>query len=201
MTTFFLIRHAHCDGVGEILWGRRRDVHLNDEGRSAAREVAQRVAQNRLDAIYTSPLERAVETAIEIANCSRIYPVNISDQLNELDFGDWTGATIESLENDPVWRRFNTIRSRTPIPGGESLLEAQARIVDELKRLALKHGDGHVAVVGHAGLIKVALAYFANLDVDRLDQLNVPPCSVKTLSVFPMSAALADVAHTGRNTD
>ena len=183
MTTFFLIRHAHCDGVGEVLWGRRRDVHLNEHGKSAARELAQRVAENRLDAIYSSPLERAVETAVEIANCSRKYPLNISDQLNELDYGEWTGATIEHLQDDPVWRRFNTVRSRTPIPGGETILHAQARIAGELKRLALKRVNERVAIVSHADMIKIALAYFANLDIDRLDHLNLPPCSISMLEL------------------
>jgi broad specificity phosphatase PhoE len=183
MTTFLLIRHAHCDGVGEVLWGRRRNVHLNEHGKAAARALAQRVNQNRLDAIYSSPLERALETAAEIARLSDGVPVNTNEQLNELDFGEWTGATIESLENDPVWRRFNTIRSRTPIPGGESIFQAQARIVAELKRLSLKHGSGQVAIVSHAEMIKVALAHFGGLDVDRLDQLTVPPCSISMLEL------------------
>jgi broad specificity phosphatase PhoE len=183
MTTFFLIRHAHCDGVGQVLWGRRRDVHLNECGKSAARALAQRVAQNHFDAIYSSPLERAVETAAEIAKRSDRVPVNISEPLNELDYGEWTGETIESLNIDPVWRRFNSVRTRTPIPGGESILDAQARIVAELIRLSLKHDEGQVAIVSHAEMIKIALAYFANLDIDRLDCLNLPPCSVSMLEL------------------
>jgi broad specificity phosphatase PhoE len=183
MTTFFLIRHAHCDGVGQVLWGRRRGVHLSEDGRGAARVLAERVAQNRLDAIYSSPLERAVETAEEIAKHSDRVPVRIIESLNELDFGEWTGESIESLDPDPLWQRFNSVRARTPIPGGESILDAQARIVDELKRLTVKHEDGQVAVVSHADMIKIALAYFANLDVDRPDLFNVPPCSVSVLQL------------------
>ncbi len=183
MTTFFLIRHAHCDGVGEVLWGRRRDVHLNERGKRESRALAQRVVRNRLDAIYSSPLERALETAAVIAEHTDGIPVNTNEQLNELDYGEWTGATIESLRNDPVWQRFNTIRSRTPIPGGESIFEAQARIVAELKRLSLKHGNEQVAIVSHADMIKVALAYFAGLDVDRLGELNLPPCSISMLEL------------------
>jgi len=183
MTTFFLIRHAHCDGVGQVLWGRQRDVHLNECGKSAARALAQRVAENHFEAIYSSPLERAVETAEEIAKVSDHMDVNISDPLNELDFGEWTGATIANLDDDPVWQQFNSIRTRTPIPGGESILDAQARIVDELKRLAFEHENGRVAVVSHADMIKVALAYFANLDLDRPDLFNLPPCSVSLLDL------------------
>jgi probable phosphoglycerate mutase len=183
MTTFLLIRHAHCDGVGKVLWGRQRDVHLNACGKSAARVLARRVAPNQVEAIYTSPLERAVETAAEIAKLSSDVPIEVSESLNELDYGDWTGETIDKLDGDPVWQQFNSIRTRTPIPGGESILDAQARIVDELKRLTLKHEDGRVAVVSHADMIKIALAYFANPDLDRPDLFNVPPCSVSLLQL------------------
>lgn len=183
MTIFFLIRHAECDGVGKILWGRQRDVHLNEDGKSAARAMAQRMAGNKLDAIYSSPLERAVETAEELAKHSDRVPVTISEPLNEVDFGEWTGEPLEKLDHDPVWHRFNSVRTRTPIPGGESILEAQARIVAELKRLSLKHENGHVAIVSHAEIIKIALAYFAHLDIDHLDQLKLPPCSVSMLEL------------------
>lgn len=183
MTRFFLIRHAHCDGVGQVLWGRKRDVHLNECGKSAARALAQRVAQNQFAAIYSSPLERAVETAEEIAKVSDNTAVNVREPLNELDFGEWTGATIANLDDDPVWQQFNSIRTHTPIPGGESILDAQARIVAELKRLASEHENGQLAVVTHADMIKVALAYFANLDLDRPDLFNLPPCSVSVLDL------------------
>lgn len=183
MTTFFLIRHAQCDGVGRILWGRKRDVHLNEDGKSAARALAERVAHDRLDAIYSSPLERALETADEIAQRSRLPRITISQPLNELDYGDWTGQTIESLAGDSVWQQFNTVRTRTPIPGGESILSAQTRIVDELKRLSLKHENGKVAIVSHADVIKAALAYFAGLDLDQMNQIDVPPCSITRLNL------------------
>ncbi|HEX2270316.1 MAG TPA: histidine phosphatase family protein [Pyrinomonadaceae bacterium] len=183
MTTFLLIRHAQCDGVGQILWGRKRNVHLNEDGKSAARALAERVAHDRLDAIYSSPLERALETAEEIAQQSGLEPVNISESFNELDYGDWTGETIESLDRDPVWRRFNTVRTRTRIPGGESILSAQTRIVDGLKRLSLKHENGNVAIVSHADMIKAALAYFAGLDLDQMNQIDVPPCSITRLNL------------------
>ena len=183
MTRFFLIRHAQCDGVGRILWGRKPNVHLNDDGKSAARALADRVAQDRVHAIYSSPMERALETADEIAQRSKLAWINISQPLNELDYGDWTGQTIESLECDPVWQQFNTVRTRTPIPGGESILSAQTRVVDELKRLSLWHADESVAIVSHADVIKAAFAYFTNLDLNQLHQIQVPPCSIIRLEL------------------
>jgi broad specificity phosphatase PhoE len=183
MTTFFLIRHAQCDGIGRILWGRKHDVHLNEDGKSAARALAERVAHDRLDAIYSSPLERAVETAEEIAQRNGLDTVNISEALNELDYGDWTGQTIGSLEGDSMWKRFNTVRTRTPIPGGESILSAQTRIVDELKRLSVKHENENVAIVSHADVIKAALVYFARLDLNQMNRIDVAPCSINRLNL------------------
>jgi broad specificity phosphatase PhoE len=185
MTTFFLIRHGHCDGVGRILWGRTSDVHLNEDGKSAARVLAERLAHDRLVAIYSSPLERALETADEIAQQLGLAPIHISQSLNELDYGDWTGQTIESLKGDPIWQQFNTVRTRTPVPGGESILSAQTRIAEELKRLSVKHENENVAIVSHADVIKAALAYFTGLDLDDVYQIDVPPCSIIKLELKP----------------
>src|SRR5205085_9959184 len=158
MTTFFLIRHADCDGVGKVLWGRQPDVHLNPDGKSSAAQLAKRVAQMSIEAVYSSPLERATETAAEIARRAGDVPVNVSDKFNELDYGEWTSRSVEELAHDPTWQRYNAFRSRTRIPAGESIMEAQSRIVGELRRLAQEHEDQNVAVVTHADVIKAALA-------------------------------------------
>ena len=138
-------------------------------------------------------MERAVETAEEIAKHNDRVPVKISEPFNELDFGEWTGETIESLDHDPVWQRFNSVRTRTPVPGGESILDVQARIVDELKRLAFKHEDEDVAIVSHSDVIKAALAYFGNLALDRPELFNLPPCSVSLLNLTGTRAGAMSV--------
>jgi broad specificity phosphatase PhoE len=182
MTTFFLIRHASCDGLGRKLWGRTPGVCLNEKGRLEARHLIERFRGTTLDAIYSSPLERALETAETIGRELKLE-VNKDPAFNEIDFGDWTGKTFDQLSGDECWQRFNTVRSITRIPGGESFLEVQTRIVTELERLSVKHGDAHVGVVSHADVIKAALAYFAATPIDSLHQFEISPCSVNVIEL------------------
>src|SRR3954469_15033512 len=106
MTTFLLIRHALCDLVGRSIAGRRPGVHLNEAGKQQALALAERLSRLSLAALYSSPLERAIETAQAIGsrNGLEILPAH---GFNEVDFGNWTGRTIAELEPLPDWRRFN----------------------------------------------------------------------------------------------
>jgi broad specificity phosphatase PhoE len=180
MTTFYLIRHGECDGLGNVLWGRLPNVHLNAEGKRSAQRVAQKLAAYKLDMIYSSPLERAIETAKEIAS-GRNVPLQINDTFNELDFGDWTGESITELATEPVWRQYNAARSRTAIPGGESVFAAQERVVGELHRLSEQHRDRRFAIVSHAEPIRLALSYFRGTPIDEWYRMEVAPCSINVL--------------------
>ena len=182
MTTFFLIRHALCDGVGHTLWGRTPGICLNEKGKLQARQLAETCEGLRLDAVYSSPLERALETAAPIASCMRLE-VRQSAALNEIDFGEWSGKTFEELAPDERWRHFNTRRSITTIPGGESFLDVQNRVVKEIDRLAQAHSEGRVAIVSHADPIKAAVSYFAGTPIDLIDRIEIWPCSVSVIAV------------------
>lgn len=182
MTTFFLIRHASCNGLGRTLWGRTPGVCLNDKGKLQAQRLANRFAGITLHAIYSSPLERAVETAETIARTINLEVIK-NRAFEEINFGDWTGKSFETLSSDECWRRFNTHRSETRIPGGESFLEVQNRIVRELDTLASQYGSASVAIVSHADVIKAAIGYFSGTPIDMLDRIEISPCSVSVIAV------------------
>lgn len=186
MTTILLIRHASTDDVGRRLSGRAPGTHLNDRGVAEARHLADRLEAVPLAAIYCSPLERARDTAQPIA---RTRSLSIREQLDliELDFGEWTGRDIDSLRADPAWQQFNSHRSGTRIPGGETLLEVQARVVKALTDLHGVHDGENVAVVTHADVIRAALAYFAGMPIDLSLRLDIAPASVSIvrLSSYP----------------
>ena len=96
-TTMLLVRHGQTPTTGKILPGRAKGLHLADEGRRQADIAAGRIAElKRVDAIYSSPLERAKETAAPIA-AARSLKVSIDRGLFECDFGDWTGAELKKL--------------------------------------------------------------------------------------------------------
>lgn len=177
MTTFFLIRHASCSGLGQTLWGRTPGVCLNETGKLEAQRLAERFRGITLDAIYSSPLERALETAETIARTMNLE-VNKNPEFDEIDFGEWSGKSFDTLATDEVWQCFNTDRSTTRIPGGESFLEVQTRVITELERLSSRHSNARVAIVSHADVIKAAVAYFAATPIDLLQRIEISPCSV-----------------------
>ncbi len=195
MTTFFLIRHAACGGLGQKLWGRTPGICLNEKGEMQAQHLAERFKNIKLDALYSSPLERALQTADVVARNMKLE-VRKSAAANEINFGEWTGKTFDELSNDGQWRRFNSHRSMTKIPGGESFLEVQNRIVKEIEELAAQHGKGQVAIVSHADVIRAAVAYFAATPIDMILRFEISPCSVSVLAVNDDNATLLTINST-----
>ena len=177
MTTFLLVRHATGDHVGHTLAGRAPGTRLSEAGREEAGRLAERLATRPVHAVYASPLERARETAGPIARRLGLTPRE-APGLTELDFGQWTGGAIEGFGDDPAWHHFNAYRSGTRIPGGELLLEAQARAVAELLRLRERHAGETVVVVSHADVIRAVLGHFAGVPMDLLLRFEIDPASV-----------------------
>lgn len=184
VTDLLLIRHGLCDRVGRAIAGRSVGVHLNAAGLRQAHELARSLERLPIGAIYSSPLERARETAAPLAERLGLA-VEISPALEELDFGAWTGRTIASLAGDPVWQRFNTERGTTRIPGGETMGEVVARATGGVARMAADHRDGLVAVVSHGDVIRALLAHYAGLPLDCMLRLEVSPGSVSAVRLGP----------------
>jgi probable phosphomutase (TIGR03848 family) len=184
MTTFLFIRHALCDPVGRAIAGRQAGVHLNTEGRRDAKMLARRLSELSLAAIYTSPLERAMETAEPIASRQGLV-VQIAQGLNEIDFGDWTGKTFAELDQLPEWNQFNTCRSGTRIPGGEVMGEVQSRSLFELERLRQIHTDpaALVAVVSHGDVLRAIIADALGMSLDHIQRFELSPASVSILAL------------------
>jgi probable phosphomutase (TIGR03848 family) len=180
MTELLLVRHASCDVTDKVLTGRSPGVHLSDIGIRQAAVLAERLSELPIAAVYASPLERALETAKPLAERIGV-PVRAAPGLTELDFGWWTGRSVESLASDPVWERFNRERGSTRIPGGEVMDQVVARATAELGRIAAEHGGHRVVAVSHGDVIRGALAHYAGMPLDRMLRLEVSPASVSVL--------------------
>lgn len=181
--TLLLVRHAqHCD-YGRRLTGRAGGVRLTEEGRRQAEAVGRRLASLGLSEVQTSPRERAVETAEAIARATGTK-LRVTDALDEIDFGDWTGRTVESLHDDSLWRDFNSLRATTVIPRGDWLPEVQARAIAGLLRLPDRHDDGHtVVIVSHADVIRAALTGLLGMPLDLMLRLNIDPASISVVEL------------------
>jgi probable phosphomutase (TIGR03848 family) len=177
-----LVRHAMCDGIGFVLNGRAPGVHLSAEGREQATALARRLRDEHLRAVYCSPVERARETAEAIAAPHQLTPC-VEPGLNEIDFGQWTGRTISDLQQLPRWRSFNEHRSATCVPGGELMLEVQARMVATIDSLRQRHPEDTVVAVSHGDVIKAALAHYLRVSLDHISFFEIDPASVSTLEV------------------
>jgi broad specificity phosphatase PhoE len=182
MATFFLIRHANNDFVGRTITGWTPGVHLNTEGREQAARLARKLTGRGITRLYSSPLERAVETAEPIAQELTIT-LEICDSFTEVQAGDWTGKTYAQLEHDRRWPQFNDYRSVTRIPGGELMLETQTRFVTELLCLRERYGDETMAVVSHADPIRAALLYFLGMPLDFCHRVEISPAAFSIVRI------------------
>jgi len=177
MTTFFLIRHAASNASSDVLTGRAPGIALSDIGREQARGLARRFAEVELAAVWSSPMERAVQTAIPLGFVSNL-PVKQSPGLNEVEYGDWTGKSFSSLDEDPLWRRFNHSRRDTRIPGGEAIPDVQSRVITQLSIISRQYGSQNIAVVTHAEPIRLVLAYCLDSSDYLHDRLEIGLASI-----------------------
>jgi len=191
VTTFLLIRHGENDWVGRRLPGWAPGLHLNQRGTSQAEALVEVLRPVRLAAIYSSPLERALETAQPLAR-SKGLAVHRSVGLAEMRVGEWQGQSLRRLSQRKLWPVIQSTPSLARFPGGESFVEAQARIVTELEALRRKHATRQaiVACFSHADMIKLAVAYHVGLPLDMFQRLAVEPASVTALHVGDRRAML-----------
>jgi probable phosphomutase (TIGR03848 family) len=182
MTTFVLIRHARHALVGRTIVGRAPGVRLSAEGLREAQALAERFETGSIQALYSSPLERARATAAPIAARLRLE-VEIADELNEIDYGAWTNRTLADLHDLDEWRRFNIFRSGSRIPGGETMVEVQGRMLRLVERLAAAHPEQTVALVSHGDLIKAALAHHLGVSLDLFQRIEISPASLSVVRI------------------
>lgn len=197
-TTVLLVRHATNDWVTSgKLAGRAPDVHLSQQGDAQAEALGQRLATHPIHAVYSSPLERSLETAAAIARPHGLT-VQASPGIGEVDFGDWTGQQLKELAKEPYWRLVQTRPSLVRFPNGESVRQMQTRAVDEVERLAAAHEGDTIALVSHADVIKAIVAHFLGLHLDLFQRLAISPASISSLSFShggPLVTTLNDTAH------
>lgn len=198
-TTILLVRHGQTPTTGKILPGRAKGLSLADEGRRQADVAAQRIGElKRVDAIYSSPLERAKETAAPIAS-ARGLRTRVNRGLFECDFGDWTGAELKKLMELPEWQTVQRAPSTFRFPGGESFIEMQTRMVTTLDALRLEHPGGTIVCVSHADTIKAAVAHALGTHIDLFQRIVISPASVTAIAWGAGGPVVLTVNSTGRS--
>ena len=187
MSLFYLVRHGTTDVVDERISGRTSAVHLNAAGEAQVERVAQVLVGRRIEAIYSSPLERAQESARPL--CRRLdLRLEIEEAFNEVDFGEWTNCTFQELREQPAWRRFNAFRSSSAPPGGELMLAVQGRAIAGLEEIRRRHRVA--AVFSHGDVIRGIVAHFLGFHLDLIERLKIAPASITILELDDWGAQI-----------
>lgn len=195
MTTYLFVRHATHDLMKRgVVAGRQSGVHLNDFGKQQAEQLAEQLASLPIEAIYSSPLERACETAAPLAAKLRL-PLQIAAEFNEIDFGAWTGRSFQDLDDMPEWQQWNRFRSTALTPSGESMLAVQTRALAKISELRTR--DGLLAVFTHADVIRAVLAHFLGVHLDLFQRIEIDDASVSVVQLDTCSVVVRLVNGTG----
>ncbi|MBI4928099.1 MAG: histidine phosphatase family protein [Anaerolineae bacterium] len=177
MTTLLLIRHGENDTIGKKLAGRMAGVHLNEKGQAQAAALVPALEKAPIKAIYSSPLERAQETAVPLAQALAL-PVQTAPGLVEIAFGEWTGRSMKDLRRLKAWKAVQNEPATFRFPGGETFAEAQARAAGELRSIAERHPDELVACFTHADVIRLVTAHFLDVPLNSFQRLGADTASI-----------------------
>jgi probable phosphoglycerate mutase len=177
VSDFYFIRHGDHDWLPKGIAGRIPGVHLNARGLEQVERLSRSLAAIKFDAVYSSPLERAMESAAPLAR-SQKKEILVAPEIVELDFGEWNGALFEQLKRDPRWTEWNRHRSVIRMPSGELMTEVQNRVVTFLERVHREKGQGHVALFSHGDAIRAALCHWLGMPLDLLPRIEVEPASI-----------------------
>jgi probable phosphomutase (TIGR03848 family)/uncharacterized repeat protein (TIGR03847 family) len=199
MTIVLLVRHGLTDYVAtDRCAGRTPGIHLNAEGKRQAAALAQRLRTLPIRALYSSPVDRAAETAQALAEATGLQP-EIRTELAETETGEWTGRYYKDIveQDAPIWTALQAHPRGTRIPGGETIDEVEARMAAAIDAICRDHHDAMVAVVSHADPIKAAICHYIGLDLDHFQSLVISPASVSVLAVSDHGAALLMLNYSG----
>ena len=180
MSTIMLIRHGNTDWNLEEIFRGRVDVKLNKAGIKQAQLLAKYIGSFRLEAIYSSPLKRALKTAEIIAAPHHMNAIP-TQELIDLDFGEWQG-----LSHDIVKERYGTLYAEwlniphsVKIPNGENLNDASRRACNLINSIIIKH-HGTVALVSHRVIHKVIICALLGMNNSYFWNIRLDTCGITT---------------------
>lgn len=157
-------------------------MQLTSAGERQAAALAGRLGPEGLDAVRTSPRERARRTAEAIAAAAGT-PLEVAEALDEIDFGDWTGMSFEELAGEPCWRDWNEARGTARAPNGETMAEAADRAAAYAGGIARALPGARVALVAHGDVLRGLVARVMGLPLDNLLRFEIAPASVSRIEL------------------
>jgi len=174
------LRHGRTDWNDSLRYQGKSDIPLNQEGEEEAGKAAIRLSSYLPDVVYTSPLQRALQTTRIISEYFTENPtLRIRQELSEIGFGDWEGRSIRELESESsdVYLRWRADPTSVIPPGGESFEEIQARVQLFISEISAEDSS-NILVVSHGGIIRTALIALIGMDPSMLWSLRLNNCAI-----------------------
>ena len=200
MTRIILVRHGQTEWNRMERFRGHADVPLNEVGLAQAEATGSRIASEwNVNAVYSSPLSRAVRTAEAIA---KRYKLNVQPHpdLIDISFGAWEGLTVEKVRESwpDALHAWYYQPAEATIPGGETLAKLRTRAMDAIHRLVAEHQGQTIVIVGHTVINRIILLGILGLGNERFWQLEQDPCAINVIEAKNddfVLAALNDTCH------
>jgi len=185
MTIIYLVRHGKTDLIRKMLCGNLPGIPLNEEGRNQAAKTGAYLSTLPIKAIYSSPIQRALETAGIIGKATGLEVISV-DFLREIHFGDLQGMEFPCINSHPIWQRYTTLPAYVSFPNGESVVEVQKRVSEGLDWIADQYSENdEIVCVAHSDVLRLAISRALDLPLDNFHRLSISPASVSKLEWAP----------------
>ena len=179
MPEIILVRHGETEYNASETFRGRADVPLNENGLRQAELLGKFLGSEKIDAVYSSPLQRAVRTAEAVA-APHDLRVNTIDSLNDIDCGEWQGLTLKEVHNKygDIYQDWLDTPEQVKIPGGESLEDVRKRVLPFVQDAVMRCGEGKIILVSHRVVCKVLICALLRLDNSSFWSFKMDTCAV-----------------------
>lgn len=201
-TRFYLIRHGETEWNSRGIYQGLTDIPLSEEGEKQALCLGKRFENTsiKLDAVYSSPLQRAIKTAESIANAKGLSVVP-EQHFKEINFGEWEGHNVKQL-TEKYGKSYTDFYERPfshTFPGEGSFTLVKERSVEGFYQLLEKHKGQSVAIVSHGGVLRVLIMALMDMDETFYKKMWLSNTSITTIDVSEngkmVLLTLNDFAH------
>jgi broad specificity phosphatase PhoE len=173
ITRLIFVRHAEAEGNFIRVFQGWTDGELTPKGHLQARLAAEKLSTIQINVLYSSSLKRTLQTAQCISEIKNL-PIIRTDKLKEINGGDWEGERWEDLPGK--WpSEYDTWENKIHVhqmPNGESIIEFQKRLIDEVKYIAANNTGKNICIVTHGTAIRAMMAYFRHKELEEMQ--NIP---------------------------
>ncbi len=194
MSRLVFLRHAHSTANNQgVLSGRLPGVSLSKDGFSQAEALVERLGASSFDEVLVSPMERCSQTIspwLQSRYSKALGKYRIEDNLNEVDYGLWSGRKLSRLSKEPLWKIIQSTPSKVQFPQGEKIKGAQKRAIKSVHEAHANKKSGTFLFVSHGDIIKATVASLIGLPLDSFQNLIINPASLTVLDFDGRSGRL-----------